>query len=88
MSNPETESTSNRKLVRCKTCDGKISRTARVCPHCGESKKRWVLRIVIALAFAWTLFHEQIHDVVSIPDPIDWTLHFLQKFFGAGQHSE
>jgi uncharacterized OB-fold protein len=81
MGNLDTEGTSRRKLIRCKACGGEISRTAHVCPHCGHSKTRWLRAIVIALVIVWTLFHEEIHEVLIIPDPVDFILHRLQKLF-------
>lgn len=84
MGNLGTEGTSRRKLVQCKACNGEISRKAHVCPHCGHSKTRWVLCVVVALGFMWTLFHEEIHDAVHISERIDEMLHFLGALFGAG----
>lgn len=79
----DTEGTSRKKLIRCKICDGEISRTAYICPHCGHSKTRWLRSIFIALVVMWILFHEEIHEVVNIPDPVDSIIHQIQKLFGS-----
>ena len=28
------------KLINCSSCDKEISKSAKVCPHCGESNKK------------------------------------------------
>jgi predicted RNA-binding Zn-ribbon protein involved in translation (DUF1610 family) len=55
---PEVPGTA--KLVKCRTCGKDISRTARTCPHCGESKPVQaapgvVGTIVAVLVLLWLL---------------------------------
>jgi len=70
-----TEDRSSLMLIRCQACDREISRKARACPHCGHPKMRKVRAIVIAMAIMFLLFHKEIHDVIPIPDPVDFILH-------------
>jgi uncharacterized protein (UPF0212 family) len=35
------------KLTNCKTCNKEISKTAKICPHCGEKLKAGLLKKII-----------------------------------------
>jgi len=52
-------------LISCRTCQGKISRNAETCPHCGDSSplpaneylKSGLLKIVLAIVGAFILYN-------------------------------
>ncbi len=49
------------KLLKCPTCGGNVSETARACPHCGERKfavkqSSGKLKTVLLLAAMFALF--------------------------------
>ena len=74
------EGTSRAMLIRCKACDREISRKARTCPHCGHSRKKKKLRVILIIfAIIFLVFHEEIHQALNIPDPVDYILH---RIFG------
>ena len=77
-----TEGTSRRMLIPCRACGREISRKAKACPHCGHSKKRWLRTIIILLAILFLVFHEEIHDKLNIPNPVDFIAHRLLRIGG------
>ena len=61
-------------LIPCRSCNGAISRRARTCSHCGVPLKsnffgRWRITVLV-MAFLYVGFHDQMHEVIGIPDLI------------------
>ena len=74
-------------LIPCRSCNGAISRRARVCSHCGVPLKGTFLRFcrinVIVIAFLYVSLHDQMHAYVEIPGPLEGLHKWLdQKILG------
>lgn len=80
------------KLIACRSCDGAISRRARVCPHCGYPLKSNFFSFcritVIVMAFLYVGFHDQMHALVDIPDPVHEIHEFVDRGLGLQSDGE
>jgi len=69
-------------LIKCKECGEKISNSAKICPHCGYKKKKWIGGIL--LLFALTII---IAYLIPVSDGDQNIANFEQVGYFKKEHS-